>query len=85
VVDNFHSLANPFSIDKIVGVVKHLKPEKAPRHDGFTLIFKNALLAYIKEGFLLKCARISQGKINLLNIYSFFITLVPKKQTRQFL
>jgi hypothetical protein len=51
VVDNFHSLANPFSIDKIQGAVKHLKPEKAPRHDGFTLIFKNALLAYIKEGF----------------------------------
>jgi hypothetical protein len=62
-----------------------LKPEKAPRHDAFTLIFKNALLAYIKEGFCWSVPGFHQEKINLLNIYSFFITLVPKKQTRQFL
>ena len=81
VVPGLDNLADAFTDEEIDGIVKHLKPDKAPGPDGFTRLFIKRCWSVIQSDFKQLCADFHDGKISLENINGSFITLVPKKQS----
>ena len=78
-VEGLAQLADEFSIDEIEGIVKHLKPDRAPGPDGFTGLFIKKCWHILKEDFVQMCSEFHRGQLSLENINGSYITLVPKK------
>ena len=52
VTANLEELVDPFSLEEIEDVVKHLKTDRAPGPDGFNGLFVKKCWHIIKEDFL---------------------------------
>jgi hypothetical protein len=76
-IDDLDSLVVPFSGEEIEGIVKHMKPDKAPVPDGFNGLF---LKHIVKNDFIRLCNAFHNETTPLQSINGSFITLVPKKQ-----
>ena len=81
VVDNLQDLILPFSAEELDGVVKFMKPDRAPSPDGFNGLFVKTCWPIIKEDFLKLCNDFYSGTSSLESINGSYITLVPKNHS----
>jgi hypothetical protein len=76
--DDLDSLIAPFSEEEISGIVKFMKPDRAPGPDGFNGLFLKKCWHIVKKYFIHLCNKFHAGKGKLQSINGSFITLVPK-------
>ena len=78
-VDNLQSLVADFSVKEMDDLIKCMPVDKAPGPDGFNGMFLKRCWGIVKNDFYSLAAAFHQQSIQLENINSSFITLVPKK------
>ena len=76
--DDLASLVEPFSVDELEGIVKHMKTDSAPGPDGFNGLFVKKCWHIIKADFIKLCSDFHSGTTSLQSINGSYITLVPK-------
>ena len=76
-------LEDPFSKAKIDEVIKSMPSDKAPWADGFSGAFIKQCWNIVAPDFYLLIEDFYHGWIDLMSIYSSFITLIPKKHNPQ--
>jgi hypothetical protein len=77
--ENLESLIDPFSMEEIEGIVKHMKTDRAPGPDGFNGLFFKKCWHIIKDDLVTLCNDFHSGKVSLQSINGSYITLIPKK------
>ena len=65
VTANLEGLVEPFFLEEIEDVVKHLKTNRAPGPDGFNGVFVKKCWHIIKEDFILLCNDFHAGQVSL--------------------
>ena len=73
-----HDLDDPFTIEEIDEVVKHLPSDKSLGPDGFNTDFIKACWHIVKHDFYELCFAFQRGEITLQSINGSYITLIPK-------
>jgi hypothetical protein len=76
--DDLDSLIAPFSEEEILGIVKFMKPDRAPGPDGFNGLFLKKCWHIVKKDFIQLCNEFHARNGKLQSINGSFITLVPK-------
>jgi hypothetical protein len=74
-------LTEPFSQEEMDVVIKKMPPDKAPGPDGFNGLFMKRCWHIIKEDFYNLASEFAEGNLDLRNINTSLITLVPKKSS----
>lgn len=74
------SLEEPFTLEEIKDALFSFGPEKAPGPDGYPPLFFQHFWDMIKEDLMATFSELYEGSLNLSNLNSAFIALVPKKK-----
>ena len=81
---DFDSLEIPFTNEEMDNIVKDMPPDKSPGPDGFNGTFLKKCWSTVKGLFYKLCANFYEGNLNLESINTAFITLIPKKQSPEY-
>ena len=65
-------------------IVKDMPPDKSPGPDGFNGTFLKKCWSIVKGLFYKLCANLYEGYLNPESINTAFITLIPKKQSPEY-
>jgi hypothetical protein len=71
-------LVAPFSKEEVDKIIHLMPSDKAPGPNGFNVIFLKKCWPMSKEDLYMLCFDFYEGTLDLQNINSSFITLVPK-------
>jgi hypothetical protein len=77
-VDGLEELTVPFQVKEMDDVIKEMPGDRAPGPDGFNGLFLKRCWPIIKSIFYRLARDFQEGRVNLQNINSSYITLVPK-------
>jgi hypothetical protein len=77
-LDGLDDLVNPFTSEKIDGIVKELKSDKFPGPDGFNTDFMKKCWEVIKPDFYELCTSFFNRDICLQSINGSYVTLILK-------
>jgi hypothetical protein len=80
-VSGLDEISLPFLMEEMELVLKQMPADKAPGPDGFNGLFLKKCWSLVKEDFVALVKDFHDGSLNLQNINSTFITLVPKVQS----
>ena len=80
-VEGLESLADPFTTDDIDSVIKSMPLDRAPGPHGFNGMFMRKCWDIVKHDFYNLAQDFHSGNVQLENINTSFITLVPKKSS----
>jgi hypothetical protein len=80
-VSGLEEISLPFLMEEMELVLKQMPADKAPGPDGFNGLFLKKCWSLVKEDFVALVKDFHDGSLNLQNINSSFITLVPKVQS----
>jgi hypothetical protein len=68
----------PFSHEEINNIIKRMPNDKAPGPDGFNGLFMRKFWNIMKHPFYNMCSKFYAGNLELSNINTAYITLIPK-------
>jgi hypothetical protein len=80
-VSGLDDISLPFLLEEMELVLKQMPANKAPGPDGFNGLFLKKCWLIVKDDFVALVKDFHDGSLNLQNINSSFITLVPKVQS----
>jgi hypothetical protein len=78
------ALKAPFTYEETDAIVKNIPTDKSPGPDGFNGAFLKRCWTYIKEEFYKPCFAFHAGNLDIQSINYAFITLIPKKDSPEF-